>query len=162
MVLKNLRCEIDDVNEPWTWFDNHFDYIHIQGLASCIKDWPRLYKDAFRCFKPDEWLKHMEPDVRFRSKDGSLLEGHPWSTWFNILRNVGARTGRTFDITDRSHLVECMKKTEFGEPNIQIVEVHVGLRRRFWWRLFDKMTDIWQRFRKKHKQPGEDLERFLL
>jgi SAM-dependent methyltransferase len=38
-VPPNVKFKIDDCEAEWTYPDNYFDYIHIQGLSGCVKDW---------------------------------------------------------------------------------------------------------------------------
>ena len=40
-VPPNVRFEIDDVEEPWTYHQK-FDYIHCRFMGNGIKDWPKL------------------------------------------------------------------------------------------------------------------------
>jgi hypothetical protein len=39
--------EVDDVELPWTYPKNYFDYIHMRNLAQGIKDWPKLMQQAY-------------------------------------------------------------------------------------------------------------------
>lgn len=49
-VPPNVKFEIDDAQDEWTWPDNHFDFIHMRCLMGSMKDWPYLYSQAFRSF----------------------------------------------------------------------------------------------------------------
>ena len=48
----NVKFEVDNAEDEWTWPDNTFDYIHVRTLLGGIKDWDRFYRQAFRCLKP--------------------------------------------------------------------------------------------------------------
>lgn len=37
-VPPNVKFEIDDIEEPWTW-SRPFDYIHSRMMTSAINDW---------------------------------------------------------------------------------------------------------------------------
>ena len=47
-VPPNLKFEIDDAHFEWTWPEDLFDLVHMRCLMGSIKDWPRLYSQAFR------------------------------------------------------------------------------------------------------------------
>ncbi|KAF7548443.1 hypothetical protein G7Z17_g7059 [Cylindrodendrum hubeiense] len=70
-VPPNVRFEIDDVTESWTWDDGKFDFIHLRYLFGAIKDWTALYKEAFRCCAPGGWVESAEANIQFRSDDGT-------------------------------------------------------------------------------------------
>ncbi|KAJ4172271.1 hypothetical protein NW754_002462 [Fusarium falciforme] len=70
-VPPNVRFEIDDASETWTWKDNTFDFIHIRYLFGAIRDWTALFKEAYRCCAPGGWIQSAEADVEFRSDDGT-------------------------------------------------------------------------------------------
>lgn len=48
-VPPNVKFEIDDVEDTWTWPSNHFDLIHEQLLiAGCLRDYKKYFQQAFR------------------------------------------------------------------------------------------------------------------
>jgi len=44
---QNLQFMVEDAEEDWIFPKNHFDLIHIRGLAGGIQDWPKLLKQAY-------------------------------------------------------------------------------------------------------------------
>jgi len=47
-VPSNVKFEVDDVEEEWTYKDNYFDYIHMRSLCGSIANWERLLRNAYR------------------------------------------------------------------------------------------------------------------
>lgn len=47
-VPPNLKFEVDDVEEPWVYPENHFDLIHVRALYGAVADWPEFYRNALR------------------------------------------------------------------------------------------------------------------
>jgi len=45
-VPPNVRFEIDDVEDPWT-YAHPFDYVHSRYMAGSIKNWPGLMRQCF-------------------------------------------------------------------------------------------------------------------
>lgn len=71
-VPPNLRFILDDIEDDWEYERNPFDYVHGRYLATSIKDWPRLTKQAYDCLKPGGWVEFQDWDADVRCDDGSL------------------------------------------------------------------------------------------
>ncbi|KAG0136863.1 S-adenosyl-L-methionine-dependent methyltransferase [Tuber indicum] len=94
-VPPNLRFEIDDAQDDWTWGQETFDYIHVRGLLGSIKDWDRLLLQAFRHLKPGGWLEAVEHDYVIRSDDGTYPEDCAIRRWFDLMNEAADKAGRT-------------------------------------------------------------------
>lgn len=70
-VPPNVKFEIDDAEEPWT-FPEEFDFVHLRYLAAAIVDWPLLVRQTFRHTKPGGWAEFQDFDPSYYSEDGSL------------------------------------------------------------------------------------------
>ncbi|EFR03995.1 UMTA [Nannizzia gypsea CBS 118893] len=99
-VPPNLRFEIDDASEDWTFPENHFDLIHIRALYGAISDWPKLYSQALRHLRPGAWFDQIEMSIEFRSDDGTVTEDHVLAVWSRTFIEAGERIGKTFRIAD--------------------------------------------------------------
>ena len=51
-VPPNVKFEIDDCNQEWTWPDNSFDFVHVRMMFGAVEDWYQLHRQAFRTLKP--------------------------------------------------------------------------------------------------------------
>ncbi|KAH6690408.1 S-adenosyl-L-methionine-dependent methyltransferase [Plectosphaerella plurivora] len=103
LVPSNCSFEIDNCELPWTYRDNTFDYIHIRGLVGCVRDWPGLYAECLRTLKPGGWLEQQEYALPIAGNETPLPEDCVWHDWARIFRDAGARTRRSFDVTDHWH-----------------------------------------------------------
>lgn len=92
-VPANVKFEIDDVEEPWTFREN-FDFIHVRYLAAAIVDWPKLVGQAFRNTKPGGWAEFQDFDPSYYSDDGSLKEEHSIFKYITIFINAAKSFGR--------------------------------------------------------------------
>jgi SAM-dependent methyltransferase len=99
-VPPNLRFEIDDCTDSWTYEPNSFDYIHVRGLYGCVKDWPQFYREVMDHLKPGGWYEQVEYSVHWRADDGSIPEGHVFQQWSELFVEAGERIGKTFRILD--------------------------------------------------------------
>ncbi|KAK0373896.1 hypothetical protein CLIM01_08747 [Colletotrichum limetticola] len=70
-VPPNVRFEIDDLEEPWT-YSRPFDYIHSRMITSCVKDWKAYFQQSFDHLNPGGYLEIHEIDVEPDSDDGTL------------------------------------------------------------------------------------------
>jgi len=43
----NVRFLVDDAEAEWVQPPNSLDYVHVRHMASSIRDWPKLLKQAY-------------------------------------------------------------------------------------------------------------------
>ncbi|KAL8952043.1 MAG: hypothetical protein Q9222_002030 [Ikaeria aurantiellina] len=92
-VPPNVKFEIDDCEEPWT-FREKFDIIHGRYLAAAIKDWPRLVSQAFEFTKPGGYTEFQDYDLVYYSEDGTLTDGLAVQEWITTLLQASRDFGR--------------------------------------------------------------------
>ena len=44
----NVKFEIDDITQPWTWESNSMDFIHVRTMGGSIKDWPGFLQECYK------------------------------------------------------------------------------------------------------------------
>lgn len=47
-VPPNLRFEIDDCTQPWTFTPGSFDFIHVRSMYGSVADWPAFYGECLK------------------------------------------------------------------------------------------------------------------
>lgn len=112
-VPNNLSFQLDDAQLPWTFPDNHFDFIHTRGLVGAIKDWPSLYSEIYRCLKPGGWIEHVDFSLEAKAGDDSLPKDSPLRTWADVLIRAGDKMGRTFRVIDESRNMQLIRGAGF-------------------------------------------------
>ncbi|KAF5233563.1 hypothetical protein FAUST_8107 [Fusarium austroamericanum] len=85
-VPPNVKFELEDATNTWSWPDNDFDFIHIRYLIGAIADWGALFKEAFRCCKSGSYFESVEVNPLFKSDDESINNIAPIQTWNKICR----------------------------------------------------------------------------
>ncbi|CAJ0552277.1 Ff.00g062560.m01.CDS01 [Fusarium sp. VM40] len=60
-VPPNLKFEIEDCTQEWTFAPNSADHIHIRWLIGSIPDWNQLFREAYKTCKPGGWVESFEP-----------------------------------------------------------------------------------------------------
>ncbi|PHH71412.1 hypothetical protein CDD80_5295 [Ophiocordyceps camponoti-rufipedis] len=72
----NVRFLVDDVESTWLYPPNHFDYIHSRHTVMAVRDWRRLFRQAYQHLKPGGWIELQEIHHKPRS---ARPDGRPLS-----------------------------------------------------------------------------------
>ncbi|KAK2030632.1 methyltransferase domain-containing protein [Colletotrichum zoysiae] len=115
-VPPNVRFEIDDVEEPWT-FSIPFDYIHSRGMTSSIGNWDEYLRQAYNHLSPGGYLELIEMDVKPKCDDDTLAADSPLVKSIEMLAQAAAIFGRPF--VDIQGLKDKMVETGFEDVHIQ-------------------------------------------
>ncbi|KAH7006931.1 S-adenosyl-L-methionine-dependent methyltransferase [Ilyonectria destructans] len=97
-VPPNLKFEIDDCTQEWTFAPESFDYIHIRYLVGTIPDWTELFKHAYKGLQPGCYLESFEASPTIESDDGTVTPESAMGQWADIFIEGSKSTGRTFTV----------------------------------------------------------------
>lgn len=97
-VPPNVRFELDNATEEWTWSDNMFDFVHMRYLFGAIADWPGLFRQAYRVTTPGGWIETLEAECVITSDDGTVTSDSALATWSKMFIEAGKKIGRPFDV----------------------------------------------------------------
>ncbi|KAL2132737.1 hypothetical protein VTI74DRAFT_3420 [Chaetomium olivicolor] len=125
-VPPNVRFEIDDANQDWTWDDNTFDYVHLRCMVGTIADWSKFYREAFRCCKPGGWVEHHEEEAEWHAYDAEISENSAMGQWQKVFTAGGNKFGRTFNIISEDIQRKCMEEAGFVDIVVKDFEVPLG------------------------------------
>ncbi|KAI1738248.1 S-adenosyl-L-methionine-dependent methyltransferase [Xylaria scruposa] len=112
-VPPNLKFEIEDCTQPWTYPPNAFDFVHLRYLFGSITDWDALYAEAFKTCKPGGWVETVDPSVNLRSDDGSVREGAALYDWGRLFNEASSKYGRSMSMVDDGSILVSFKKAGF-------------------------------------------------
>jgi len=70
----NCRFEIFNMEEPWAWRENSFDYIFARDPITAIRDYPKLVDKIFRHLKPGGWVEFQCIMAAIQCDDDSLAQ----------------------------------------------------------------------------------------
>ncbi|KDB21827.1 hypothetical protein H109_06217 [Trichophyton interdigitale MR816] len=114
----NCTFEVDDVTLcPWTYPQNHFDFIHVREMFGCIPDWDEFFQQCYQCLKPGGYIEMVEHSVEPTSDDGSVGPSHFYTLWGKTVVEAGATFGKSFTIWKESK--ERLKRAGF----VDVVEI---------------------------------------
>lgn len=122
-IPANLKLEIDDATLSWTYPENHFDFIHTRYLFGAIRDWPALFKEAFRALQPGGWIEDVEMDTKFYSDDGTVDAVAALSKWDELYREAGKRIGSSFSLVADNTQEGSLREAGFTDIHIRTYKV---------------------------------------
>ncbi|KAK3686037.1 S-adenosyl-L-methionine-dependent methyltransferase [Podospora appendiculata] len=84
-VPPNCHFELDDIEQPWTWKPNSFDFIFTRDLILAVRDWPRLIDQTYTHLKPGGWAEFHCVTGTLRCDDGSVPADSPMRRFSDAL-----------------------------------------------------------------------------
>ncbi|KAF6825454.1 hypothetical protein CPLU01_10248 [Colletotrichum plurivorum] len=116
-VPPNVRFEIDDLEEDWT-FSKPFDYIFSRMMNSSINDWARFIQQAYDNLEPGGYFELQEPDLVPHSDDGTLTPECPLSKCINLMYDASVKLGRPYQ--EIPPLVKLMEEAGFVDVKMNV------------------------------------------
>jgi trans-aconitate methyltransferase len=100
-VPPNCSFIIDNAEDEWPYLSSKpFDFVHWRVLCGSIKDWPRLYSQAYNHITPGGWIEAQEHDVRVSSDDDSVERATEVVKWFKTVDEASEKFGKKMDVAD--------------------------------------------------------------
>ncbi|RSL43421.1 hypothetical protein CEP54_015098 [Fusarium duplospermum] len=113
-VAPNLCFQIEDCRQDWTFDDSCFDFIHMRDLVGSIKDWLRLFRQAFRCTSPGGLVESHEHSFVFQSDNKSIEPKSALGLMGLIFMKAGKDTGYSFTVVDEGTQRKLMEEAGFA------------------------------------------------
>ncbi|KAK1758892.1 S-adenosyl-L-methionine-dependent methyltransferase [Echria macrotheca] len=92
----NVEFFVDDLEADWT-FSEPFDLIYLRLLTGSIKDWPRLFSQAFTNLAPGGYIELYDTVNPLTCDDGTLPDDAPVLRWNRLLVEASRKLGRPLD-----------------------------------------------------------------
>ncbi|KAM0544534.1 hypothetical protein ACHAPJ_011751 [Fusarium lateritium] len=125
-VPPNVKFEIDDATQPWTWPENTLDFVHIRFLNGAIKDWNALFREAYRCCKPGGFVESGEFDPRYYCDDGTAASHEVIKTWNSVFELGGKKLGLSFTVIEDGIQETGIRNAGFEDVNVITYKAPVG------------------------------------
>ncbi|KAM0186346.1 hypothetical protein ACHAPI_011767 [Fusarium lateritium] len=120
-VPPNVKFELEDATNTWSWSENTFDLVHMRYLIGSITDWGALFKEAFRCCKSDGFVESVEVNPIFLSDDDTIANDSAINMWNKICQEGSKAFGRSLcEVPDDVQLLR-----EAGFVDIQVTDFKV-------------------------------------
>ncbi|KAH7152756.1 S-adenosyl-L-methionine-dependent methyltransferase [Dactylonectria macrodidyma] len=115
-VPPNLSFQIDDIEDDWT-YSKPFDYIHSSFMTASIANWTEFLTKCFNNLEPGGYVEIQEPDLAWKSDDGSLAPDSALLQCAQLLQQASEKFGRAYQ--DIPSLVNIMKEIGFVDVVIE-------------------------------------------
>ncbi|PKS11752.1 hypothetical protein jhhlp_001741 [Lomentospora prolificans] len=124
LVPPNCRFEVDDINRPWTFPDDYFDFVHIRNMLGTVRDWVELHNQAFQHIRPGGWIEQVEISTITRSDDETIPPGGALERWTDIWIEVGEKLGMSFHAAEISS--QAIQAAGFTNLHERIIKLPFG------------------------------------
>ncbi|KAJ9150724.1 Methyltransferase domain-containing protein [Pleurostoma richardsiae] len=125
-VPPNVKFEVEDCTQDWTFASNSFDYIHIRWLVGSIVDWTALFKEAYRCLKPGGYLESHDASSVMASDDGTVAEDSAMGQWSKLWVEAGRKMSQTFQVVEHDIQRKSMEAAGFVDIQEKLFKVPIG------------------------------------
>ncbi|RYP24342.1 hypothetical protein DL765_000606 [Monosporascus sp. GIB2] len=122
----NLKFEVDDMTEAWTYAPDSFDYVHIRWLVGAIPDWNELFQQAYKTLKPGGYLESKESSAFLRSDDGTVPVGSAIDQWGRVFWEAGKKFGRSFRVFEDDLQRKAMEAAGFVDIKEYVKKASAG------------------------------------
>ena len=141
-IPSNLRFEILNFCEPWSYSEDSFDLIFLRGLYGSVEDWPRLYSEIYmydhvgsfrrargrsnkyRALKPGAFIEHSEMSIELKSDDGTVPPNHIFDRWGKTLLEASEAYGKSLGIANQTK--ELIEATGFVDVVEKVFKWPIG------------------------------------
>jgi len=122
----NVKFEISDVEDEWTWPEDNFDLIYSKVmLVGGIKDFTKYFEQAFRHCAPDGYFECLEMTTSISSDHYKIPEDNAIFRWTTLLKQGIKSMGSTLDI-DFDQITQLMRKVGFVDVTVKPFKVPIG------------------------------------
>ncbi|GAB1318277.1 S-adenosyl-L-methionine-dependent methyltransferase [Madurella fahalii] len=91
-VPPNVEFFVDDLEAEWS-FAHPFDFIYVRFLTGSIRDWPRLFEQAYTHLLPGGHIELCDVAFPLVSDDGTLAEDSALKRWSSLVLEATAKFG---------------------------------------------------------------------
>ncbi|KAI9867660.1 MAG: hypothetical protein M1813_008460 [Trichoglossum hirsutum] len=125
-VPPNVKFEIDDLDNTWTYPLDHFDLIHTRLLSGvAINNWGRFFEQCFKHLQPGGYVECQEFDLVAKSDDGSVTPDSPLTKYCDKLEE-GYRKGGFFLRINISAIQTALQEAGFIDISAREFKLPIG------------------------------------
>ncbi|KAI5925680.1 S-adenosyl-L-methionine-dependent methyltransferase [Camillea tinctor] len=125
-IPPNLKFEIDDVTQEWTYEPESFDYIHMRWLVGSIPDWEFLFKEVYKALKPGAIFETKESSALITSDDGTVTPESALGQWGRVFGEAGSKFGRTFRVVEEDIQRKALEAAGFVDLKTYDLRTPIG------------------------------------
>lgn len=96
-VPPNVKFVMDDIEDPWVYEKNSFDYIHSRMMIGSIQKWKEYLQNIYDHLKPGGYVELQEADGEgYYSEDGTFAKDGGFAIFLDMLVKASAASGRPY------------------------------------------------------------------
>lgn len=124
-VPPNVKFEIDDAEADWTWPLNHFDLVHMRTMTGCIRNWDKLFRQAYAHTKPGGYIELQEMDYMGIVQPTSRNPGTSFNKWCVEQGNAAMKVGVNLR-TSVEFMKGALEKVGFVDVTVREFKLPIG------------------------------------
>jgi SAM-dependent methyltransferase len=125
-VPLNVKFEVDDVEDDWTWPENHFDVIYSQFMLSgSIANIRRYFEQAFKHCRAGGYFEIHDLYTKVSSDHVPIAEDSAVQEWCVLIREGIKGFNRTLDL-DFEQLAQMMRDIGFVDVVHRPFKIPIG------------------------------------
>ena len=94
-VPPGCKFYVDDVESQWAYGPSEaFDFIRGRGMGGSIRDWKRLYTQAYADLKPGGWIEMQEYEMAVRLDDNTVDNAPYTQQVLKLLNEASEKLGK--------------------------------------------------------------------
>lgn len=123
---KNVKFEVDDIEDDWTWPENHFDLIYSKTmLVGGIKNYRKYFEQAFKHCAPDGYFECLEMTTNLKSDHTKISESNAIMRWTTLLKQGIQLMGSNLEV-DFDQVAMLMQEAGFIDVKVMPFKVPIG------------------------------------
>ncbi|KAF4964448.1 hypothetical protein FSARC_7634 [Fusarium sarcochroum] len=95
-VPPNVSFFVDDLEAEWA-YGRPFDFIYLRAMTGSIRDWPKLFSQAFENLSPGGYIELMDPIYPATSDDGTVSKDSAVYKWSTLMNEAATKMGSALD-----------------------------------------------------------------
>ncbi|KAI1076404.1 S-adenosyl-L-methionine-dependent methyltransferase [Whalleya microplaca] len=123
-VPRNVQFLIDNIEEDWLQPADSLDYIHARQMSTTIRDWPKLFAEAYKTLRPGGWIELQDLKAACNCDDGTMLEGDMYAlyteTFTRAMNSLGVDPGSVYKYA------EWLREAGFVNIEVKMLKTPVG------------------------------------
>lgn len=124
-VPPNVKFEIDDAEADWTWPLDHFNLVHMRTMTGCIRNWDKLFRQAYAHTKPGGYIELQEMDYFGVIQPTSRNPGTSFHTWCTEQGKAAMKVGVNLR-TSVEFMKESLEKVGFVDVTVREFKLPIG------------------------------------
>ncbi|KAF7556940.1 hypothetical protein G7Z17_g985 [Cylindrodendrum hubeiense] len=95
-VPPNVSFFVDDLEAEWT-YTRPFDFIYMRAMTGSIRDWPKMFRQAYENLSPGGYIELMDPIYPVTSDDGTVPKESAVFKWSTLMNEAAHKLGTGLD-----------------------------------------------------------------